>query len=39
VLEEGRIAEQGAPADLMRRGGPYARWLREQQLEAELEAS
>jgi ATP-binding cassette subfamily B protein len=39
VLEDGRIAEAGAPGELRARGGAFARWLREQELEAELEAS
>jgi ATP-binding cassette subfamily B protein len=39
VLEDGRVAETGSPRQLLERGGAYARWRREQQLEAELEAS
>ena len=39
VLDDGRIAESGPPAELRSRNGAFARWLREQELEAELEAS
>ncbi|MFQ5521351.1 MAG: ATP-binding cassette domain-containing protein, partial [Candidatus Methylomirabilia bacterium] len=37
VLDEGRIAGQGAHADLLSQGGLYARLWRVQQLEEELE--
>ena len=39
VLNDGRIAEQGTHADLVRRGGIYAELYRKQQLEEELAAS
>jgi len=39
VLDDGRIAEAGPPDVLRGRDGPFARWLRDQELEAELEAS
>ncbi|MEO5616530.1 MAG: ABC transporter ATP-binding protein [Candidatus Eisenbacteria bacterium] len=39
VLEDGRVAEAGPPGVLRARNGAFARWLREQELEAELEAS
>ena len=39
VLDEGRVVECGPPAVLRARAGAFARWLREQQIEAELEAS
>jgi ATP-binding cassette subfamily B protein len=38
VLDAGRVAEQGAHAELLDRDGFYARTWRQQQLEAELEA-
>ena len=38
VLEEGRVVEAGAPADLLARDGPFARLSRTQQIERELEA-
>ena len=37
VLDAGRVAEQGTHAELLERGGFYARTWRQQQLEAELE--
>jgi ATP-binding cassette subfamily B protein len=39
VLEDGAIAELGEPEKLRARDGAFSRWLREQQIEAELEAS
>jgi ATP-binding cassette subfamily B protein len=39
VLDDGEIAEFGDPAGLRGRDGAFSRWLREQQIEAELEAS
>jgi ATP-binding cassette subfamily B protein len=36
VLKSGEIAEQGSPADLMTRGGPYSEMCRLQQLREEL---
>jgi ATP-binding cassette subfamily B protein len=38
VLEDGRVAEQGSPAELLARGGPFARMHQRQRLERELEA-
>ncbi|MSR45625.1 MAG: ABC transporter ATP-binding protein [Planctomycetes bacterium] len=38
VIENGRVVESGAPADLLERGGAFARLARLQRLEAELEA-
>ncbi|PYS96650.1 MAG: ABC transporter ATP-binding protein [Acidobacteria bacterium] len=37
VLEDGRIAEEGAPGDLLARDGPFARLRQRQQIERELE--
>jgi ABC-type multidrug transport system fused ATPase/permease subunit len=37
VLAEGRVAEAGTHAELLRRGGLYARLWQLQSLEAELE--
>jgi ATP-binding cassette subfamily B protein len=39
VLDEGRVIEEGPPSELLSRDGPFARLLRAQRLEAELEAS
>lgn len=39
VLDDGAIVEQGTHDELIERGGRYADLYREQQLEAELEAS
>jgi len=39
VLDDGRVVECGPPGALRARPGAFARWLREQQIEAELEAS
>ncbi len=39
VLEDGKVAESGRPAELRLRDGAFRRWLRDQALEAELEAS
>jgi len=39
VLEDGRVVECGPPAVLRARPGAFARWLHDQQIEAELEAS
>ncbi len=39
VLEDGRVVEQGSHDELVALGGSYARWVRTQQLEEELEAS
>jgi ATP-binding cassette subfamily B protein len=39
VLEDGEVAERGDPERLRGRDGAFSRWLREQQIEAELEAS
>lgn len=38
VLDEGRVAEEGTHAELLRRGGLYAMFAEEQRLEGELEA-
>ncbi|HET8945657.1 MAG TPA: ABC transporter ATP-binding protein [Candidatus Polarisedimenticolia bacterium] len=38
VLEEGRVVETGAPAELLAADGPFARLSRTQQIERELEA-
>jgi ATP-binding cassette subfamily B protein len=38
VLDDGRVAESGAPRDLLARGGLFADMHRRQQIEAELEA-
>jgi ATP-binding cassette subfamily B protein len=37
ALDEGRVMEQGTHADLLARGGLYARLWRIQQIETELE--
>ena len=37
LLEEGRIKEEGSPAELLARGGSYAALHREQQLRQEIE--
>ena len=37
VLEEGRIVEQGSPADLLAAGGRYAALHREQEIRQEIE--
>ena len=37
VMDEGRIVEQGSPAELLVRGGRYAALHREQQLRQEIE--
>jgi len=37
VLEEGRIVEQGSPADLLAAGGRYSALHREQQIRQEIE--
>jgi ATP-binding cassette subfamily B protein len=39
VLDEGTVAEAGSHDELIARGGLYAKLVREQQLEEELEAS
>jgi len=39
VLDQGRIAEEGSPADLLARGGLYARMVEQQLLREQLEAS
>ncbi|MEE9291913.1 MAG: ABC transporter ATP-binding protein [Acidobacteriota bacterium] len=39
VLDDGRIAETGSPADLLRReDGPFSRMVRQQRIERELES-
>lgn len=38
VIEEGRLVEHGPPAELLARGGAWARLVRDQQLIEELEA-
>ncbi|HXH27920.1 MAG TPA: ATP-binding cassette domain-containing protein, partial [Candidatus Polarisedimenticolia bacterium] len=38
VLEAGRVAESGAPGELLARDGAFSRMHRQQQLERELEA-
>ena len=37
ILDEGRIAEAGTAAELLRRDGPFARMRRQQQIERELQ--
>jgi ATP-binding cassette subfamily B protein len=39
VLDQGRIAEEGSHADLLARGGLYARMVEQQLLREQLEAS
>ncbi|MBM4014181.1 MAG: ABC transporter ATP-binding protein, partial [Planctomycetes bacterium] len=39
VLDDGRVIEEGPPAELLARDGPFARLDRAQRLEAELDAS
>lgn len=39
VLDEGRLAEEGSHAELLARGGLYARLWRRQQLESTIEAA
>jgi ABC-type multidrug transport system fused ATPase/permease subunit len=38
VLDDGRVAEHGTAAELLARGGLFARMHRQQQIERELEA-
>jgi ABC-type multidrug transport system fused ATPase/permease subunit len=38
VLEDGAVAEFGAPGTLLNRKGPFAAMHRRQQIESELEA-
>jgi ATP-binding cassette subfamily B protein len=39
VLDEGRLVEEGSHAELLARGGLYARLWRRQQLESTIEAA
>ena len=39
VLDEGRLVEEGTHAELLARGGLYARLWRRQQLESTIEAA
>jgi ABC-type multidrug transport system fused ATPase/permease subunit len=39
VLEDGRMVEDGTHAQLLARGGVYARLWRRQQLESTIEAA
>jgi ATP-binding cassette subfamily B protein len=39
VLEDGQVVEDGPHAELLARGGPYARLWRRQQLESTIEAA
>jgi ABC-type multidrug transport system fused ATPase/permease subunit len=37
-LEDGRVVEEGTDAELLRRGGAYARFVHRQRLLEELQA-
>ena len=39
VLDDGRLVEEGTHAELLARGGLYARLWRRQQLESTIEAA